>query len=119
LFFRRRALEMARRHAHERARAAPAAEQLLDHPRELVRIELAHRREFGAGGAEELAVAAERLLERRRAQPLDALLDVGGVVGVALGVEREMARELQARLRRRIGALRLGAGERGPLQLVE
>src|ERR1043165_9075172 len=30
-----------------------------------------------------------------------------------------MARELQARLRRRIGALRLGAGERRALELVE
>ena len=82
----RRALEVARRDALEGAGRLPVAEQFLCEPRHLVGIELADYHQVGAGGAEEIAVAGDRVLERRLAHPADALVDGRGVERVAFGI---------------------------------
>ena len=57
----------------------------LDQAPERVGIEVADRDEIGAGRADQLAVAGDRVLELHVADPLDALLEGRGVVGMALG----------------------------------
>ena len=70
LVLERRLVEVARRHALERPRRAPRCRTARrPRARNAVGIEVAHRDEVRAGGAEQLAVAGLRVFERGGAHP--------------------------------------------------